>query len=37
VASASPGGSAPATKPAASPKPKKHQSWQRALARGNVR
>src|SRR6266478_3466249 len=37
VASASPGGSAHATKPAASPKPKKHQSWQRALARGNVR
>jgi uncharacterized protein len=36
VASASPGGSAPAT---ASPKPKKHrhQSWERALARGNVR
>jgi len=37
VASASPGGSAPAKKLAASPKPKKHQSWQRALARGNVR
>jgi hypothetical protein len=37
VASASPGGSAPATAHAASPKPKKHtgQSWQRALARGN--
>jgi len=37
VASASPGGSAPATAQAASPKPKKHprQSWQRALARGN--
>jgi uncharacterized protein len=36
VASASPGGRAPAT---ASPKPKKHrhQSWERALARGNVR
>jgi hypothetical protein len=37
VASASAGGSAPATAQAASPKPKKHtgQSWQRALARGN--
>src|SRR5216684_6022360 len=38
VASASPGGSAAAAAPAASPKPKKHrrQSWERALARGNV-
>src|SRR5258707_2986760 len=35
VASASPGGSAPAMARAASPKPKKHPSWQRALARGN--
>jgi uncharacterized protein len=37
VASASPGGRATAS--AASPKPKKHrhQSWERALARGNVR
>src|SRR6266404_1273097 len=37
VASASPGGRAPAKAHAASSKPKKHQSWQRALARGNVR
>jgi len=39
VASASPGGSAHAAAQAASSKPKKHfrQSWQRALARGNVR
>jgi len=35
VASASPGGSAPAKAQAASSKPKKHPSWQRALARGN--
>jgi hypothetical protein len=37
VASASPGGGAPAKAQAASLKPKKHfhQSWQRALARGN--
>jgi uncharacterized protein len=35
VASASPGSSAPAAVHAASPKPKKHPSWQRALARGN--
>jgi hypothetical protein len=39
VASASPGGGAPATAQASSPKPKKHphQSWRRALARGNGR
>jgi uncharacterized protein len=35
VASASPGGSAPAKAQAASSKPKKHPSWQRAMARGN--
>ena len=35
VASASPGGSAPAKAQAASLKPKKPPSWQRALARGN--